>query len=133
MEYAELIEETYVNEFKDQLNLPTYLYAPIYVRYLKEIKEFGLNPNISNLSWNDNLRDLIFLTANPEYAGQIAASSKKVNIDCRESIFLLKIESKKLNRNNIFIYDQSENEKGTIFVYQGDIPYSLVTIAFSFG
>ncbi len=133
MEHVELIEETDINEFQDHLDLPQYLYAPIYVRNLKEIKESGLTPEISNLSWNETLKDFIFLTTDQEYAGNLALSSNKVNASIKESVFLLQIESNKLNTNSVFIYSDDGNSKENVFVHHGTIPYSLVNIAFSFG
>jgi len=133
MEHIELIEEADINEFQDQLDIPKYLYAPIYVRNLKEIKENGLTPEISNLSWNENLKDFIFLTSDREYAGNLALSSNKVNANLKESVFLLQIDSSSLNVNNVFIYNQNENLNETVFVHHGTLPYSVVDIAFSFG
>jgi hypothetical protein len=132
MEAIEINEEMHTNEFNDQLLLPKYVYAPIYVRHLNEIKKSGLTPDMSNLSWSDKLNDFVFLTSNIDYAGKLALLSDKVGIECKDSVFILKINTKNLNRHNIFIYNESDNHKEHVFVYLGTIPYSIVEIAFSY-
>lgn len=132
MEAIEIIEEMHTNEFNDQLLLPEYVYAPIYVRHLNEIKKSGLTPDMSNLSWSDKLNDFVFLTSTIDYAGELALLSDKVKNDCKDSIFILKINTKNLNTSNIFIYNESENQRENVFVYLGTIPYSIVEIAFSY-
>jgi hypothetical protein len=126
------VSEEYLNEFKDDLNLPQYLYSPIFVQDIKQIKKSGLSPNISNKSWNDNLENFIFLTINSDFAGEIAKESNKVNPSVKESIFILQFDTEKLNKNNIFIYNFPENKRERLYVYHGELSYQLVNIAFSY-
>ena len=132
MKTLESFEPKIVEEFQDDLNLPEYLYTSIYIKNIKEIKELGLCPTISSLSWNDSVRGTIFFTKNRDFAGLLADQSNKVDSEYKECIFILKVESNKLNKDNIFIYNQSENPNENIYLYHNSISYDLVDIAFSY-
>lgn len=132
MRNSDAFVEYYVDEFEHDLVLPEYLYTSIYIEHMNEIKSKGLTPDISNLSWNDSLLNFIFLTVDSEYAGYLADSSNKINFESKECIFILKIKTNKLNKNNIFVYTLSENPKENIYLYQGSLPYSMVEIAYSY-
>lgn len=132
MKTSDELVEYYVDEFEHNLVLPEYLYTSIYIEHMNEIKSKGLTPDISNLSWNESLLGFIFLTEDSEYAGHLADSSNKINFDSKECIFILKIKTDKLNKNNIFVYTISENPKENIYLYHGSFSYSLVNIAYSY-
>lgn len=132
MSTLELVEETYINEMNDSLELPRYLYSPVFIRDLQEIKKNGLTPSISNKSWNDDLHNLIFLTSNQNYAGELAKSSNKVDISTKDSVFILKFDTQKINKNNLFLYNNPIKERERVYVYHGNLPYELVELAFSY-
>lgn len=132
MKKLESFESKIVEEFQDDLNLPEYLYTSIYINNIKEIKESGLSPIISNLSWNDSVRGTIFFTECRDYAGLLADESNSVYSYYKECIFILKVKSTNLNKDNMFIYNQSENSNENIYLYHNSLPYDLVEIAFSY-
>ena len=132
MKILEIFESGITEEFQNEIVLPEYLYTSIYVVDINKIKESGLSPDISGLSWNDSVRGTIFFTEHRDFAGILADGSTKVNPDDKECIFILKVKSNKLNLDNIFIYNQSENPNENIYLYHDSISYDLVDIAFSY-
>lgn len=132
MKTLEIFESGTIEEFQNEIILPEYLYTSIYIKNIKNIKKFGLSPDISNLSWNDSVRGTIFFTENRDFAGLLADDSNKVKSDFKECIFILKVKSDKLNLDNIFIYNQSENPNENIYLYHSSLSYDLVEIAFSY-
>lgn len=132
MKTLECFEPKIVEEFQDDLILPKYIYTSIYINNIKEIKESGLSPIISSLSWNDSVRGTIFFTENADFAGLLADESNKVKPDYKECIFILKVKSTNLNKDNVFIYNQSENPNENIYLYHESLSYDSVEIAFSY-
>jgi hypothetical protein len=132
MKTLEIFESGIIEEYQNELVLPEYLYTSIYVVDINKIKESGLSPDISGLSWNDSVRGTIFFTEHRDFAGILADGSNKVNPNNKECIFILKVKSDNLNPDNIFIYNQSENPNENIYLYHSSLPYDLVEIAFSY-
>jgi hypothetical protein len=132
MKTSEILEETMYNEFETELVLPEYLYSSCYITNINELKLLGLTPQISNLSWSNAIDRFVFLTECKEYAGKISDSSDTVDSDLKEYIFILKILTKDLNNNNIFIYNLSDKSQENVYVYHGTIPKSSIIRIFSY-
>jgi hypothetical protein len=132
MKTLEIFESGIIEEYQNELVLPEYLYTSIYIVDINKIKESGLSPDISGLSWNDSVRGTIFFTEHRDFAGILADGSTKVNPDYKECIFILKVKSENLNLDNIFIYNQSENSNENIYLYHSSLPYKLVELSFSY-
>jgi hypothetical protein len=62
----------------------------------------------------------------------MAKESDKADSDMKENIFIMKINTDKLNQNLIFKYNESKNTNQSIFLYHGNIPYECVQMIYVF-
>jgi len=124
--------ESVISSEEDSIELPRYLYHVIYVCDILRIKKYGIEPEISQKAYNEYVNGCIFLSTEANLLVKMAKESDKADSDMKENIFIMKINTDKLNQNLIFKYNESKNTNQSIFLYHGNIPYECVQMIYVF-
>lgn len=107
--------------------VPKYLYHATYEPLLSSIKKNGLNPNLGKKNWPDS-RKVVYLSKDKEVAISYAETSEEVDEEWLDKIIVLRINTSKLNRNNLEIDKNVKGNKGDTLEYNGVIPFSSIDI-----
>lgn len=126
--------ESIISDYQYPINLelPAFLYHTIYPCDILKMKSEGLKRDFAQKSYNNMIGNCLYLCSDSHKAVSMALESTKVSSSMKESIFIVKIKTEDLKKENMFIDYQSDNTEETIYLYQGDIPYSAIGMVYVF-
>lgn len=117
---------------KETENIPRYLYHATYKPFLKSIREKGLGNTNKKMYSDSKGRENVYLAKDPEVAYSYAENSEWVeerdNPDYYyDNIITLKIDTNKINKNNLFDDENvRDNNDDSTVEYHGIIPFSAI-------
>jgi hypothetical protein len=119
--FREFVEDT-------ELEVPQYLYHATYKPLLDSIKENGLNTSLGKKTYPDSVKGVIYLAKEKDVAESYAETSDVVDEDWLEQIIILKINTKKLNKNYFYTDKNVKHNKGDTLEYHGTIPFKYIEV-----
>jgi len=117
-----------IKESISNIEVPKYLYHATFKPLLKKIKDEGLGGKSARRMWTDSKKGVVYLDISPNGAFAFAEESEELtNDDWLEKIIILKIDTKNLDKNILFIDKNNDNEEEIItYEYHGVIPFDSV-------
>lgn len=97
-----------------------YLYHATYMPLLPSIQKQGLNPRISNKSW-DISDNYVYLSPDRDVAESYAEIADKVPAGYLDEIIVLKVDKNLLNQDKLTV--DTNNHSGDTYQYAGVIPW----------
>ena len=109
-------------------DVPQYLYHATYKPLLKKIKERGLDTNDSKKAWDDSIPGYVYLALDPYVAESYAEESEMVPESWLDKIIILKIDTNKIDKSNLFLDQNVQDNEGDTLEYRGVIPLEALSI-----
>ena len=109
-------------------NFPQYLYHATYKPLLKKIRKKGLDSSSSKRAWEDSVPGYVYLALDPYVAESYAEASEMVPESWLDKIIILKIDTNKIDKSNLFLDQNVQDNEGDTLEYRGVIPLEALSI-----
>ena len=109
-------------------NFPQYLYHATYKPLLKKIRKKGLDTSSSKRAWEDSVPGYVYLALDPYVAESYAEASEMVPESWLDKIIILKIHTNKIDKSNLFLDQNVQDNEGDTLEYRGVIPLEALSI-----
>jgi hypothetical protein len=109
-------------------NFPQYLYHATYKPLLKKIRKKGLDTSSSKRAWEDSVPGYVYLALDPYVAESYAEASEMVPESWLDKIIILKIDTNKIDKSNLFLDQNVQDNEGDTLEYRGVIPLEALSI-----
>ena len=107
-------------------NFPQYLYHATYKPLLKKIRKKGLDTSSSKRAWEDSVPGYVYLALDPYVAESYAEASEMVPESWLDKIIILKIDTNKIDKSNLFLDQNVQDNEGDTLEYRGVIPWESI-------
>ena len=107
---------------------PKYLYHATYRPLLNRIKEIGLDTSNVKNNWDDSIHGYVYLALDPYVAESYAEESEMVPESWLDEIIILRIDTDKIDKSNLYIDQNVQDNEGDTLEYRGVIPLDALSL-----